>query len=276
MTASRRLLVLVKQVPETENVKLDPETGTMLRSAADAVLNPLDLHAVEEAVRIRERSAGKVSVSILSMGPPIAKEAVRDALALGCDSGFLVTGKELAGADTWATAYTLAQAIRTLGGFTLVLCGERATDGETGQVGPMTAAFLNLPILTYVSRIVALEETAVTAQRAIEGGHETVECQLPAVISVVKEINEPRLPTLAGKIRARQADICVLGPDDIDAERTNLGLAGSPTRVVKVYYPRLARAGRILSTQTTPIDACVAEVADFVNSVLGLPKRIKG
>jgi electron transfer flavoprotein beta subunit len=269
------VLVLVKQVPDTENVKLDPVTGTMLRGAADAVLNPLDLHAIEEALRIRERAGGNVQVSVLSMGPPMANEAVREALALGCNEGFLVTGKEFAGADTWATAYALSQAIRALGGFDLVLSGERATDGETGQVGPMTAAFLDLPILTYVSQIVGVEGTRLIAQRAIEGGHEVVECEFPAVVAVVKETNEPRLPTLEGKMRARRSDICVLGPGDIDAEPTNLGLAGSPTRVVKVYYPSFTRAGRILSTQTISIEECVAEVAEFLSSILTLREGSK-
>ncbi len=270
MVQIRRVLVLVKQVPDTENVKLDPATGTMLRSAADAVLNPLDLHAVEEAMRIQERAQGDVHVSVLSMGPPMAKEAVREALALGCNEGFLVTGKEFAGADTWATAYALSQAIRALGAFDLILSGERATDGETGQVGPMTATFLDLPLLTYVSQIVSVEPSRLIAQRAIEGGHEVVECTLPAVVSVVKEINEPRLPTLEGKMRARRAEISVLGPGDIGADPVNLGLAGSPTRVVKVYYPSLTRAGRVLSTQTTPVEECAAEVVKLISVTVTL------
>lgn len=165
-----RLLVLVKQVPTTENVKMDQETGTMVRTAMEAVINPLDLYAVEEAVRIKEESDGDVQVSVLSMGPPMAADAVREAIAMGCDEGFLISGKEFAGADTWATAYALAKGIIALGEFDIVLCGERATDGETGQVGPMVGTFLDIPVLTYISGIDRISGEEIVACRAIEGG----------------------------------------------------------------------------------------------------------
>jgi electron transfer flavoprotein beta subunit len=198
----KRLLVLIKQVPATENVKMDETTGTMVRTAMEAVINPLDLYAVEEAVRIKEESEEDVQISVLSMGPPIAADAVKEAVAMGCDEGFLISGKEFAGSDTWATAYGLSQGISTLGEFDIILCGERATDGETGQVGPMVGAFLNYPILTYVSNISRINAEEIVFRRAIEGGHEVVQASMPVLVSVVKEINEPRLPTLSGKIRA--------------------------------------------------------------------------
>ncbi len=260
-----RVLVLVKQVPATENVKLD-ETGTMVRTGVDAVLNPLDLYAVEEAVRVKEEARDGLQVSVLSMGPPQAADAVREALAMGCDDGFLITGREFAGSDTWATAYALSCAIRTLGGADLVLCGERATDGETGQVGPMVGAFLDLSILTYVSRIEGIEDDRLVAHRAVEGGHEVMQTRLPALLSVVKEINEPRLPTLSGKMRARRATVKVLGATDIGADTRNLGLLGSPTRVVKVFYPTLTRAGERLSVETDSLATCLDRLEQLLEA----------
>lgn len=262
-----RLLVLVKQVPTTENVKMDQETGTMVRTAMEAVINPLDLYAVEEAVRIKEESDGDVQVSVLSMGPPMAADAVREAIAMGCDEGFLISGKEFAGADTWATAYALAKGIIALGEFDIVLCGERATDGETGQVGPMVGTFLDIPVLTYISGIDRISGEEIVACRAIEGGHELVQAGMPVLVSVVKEINEPRFPTLAGKIQAREANVPVLGPADINAEGEKLGLGGSPTRVVKVSYPTITRTGEIVSAENTSVEACVEQLVDFLKAV---------
>jgi electron transfer flavoprotein beta subunit len=262
----KRLWVLVKQVPATENVKMDEETGTMVRAGVEAVINPLDLYAVEEAIRIKERNNGEVQVSVVSMGPPSAVEAIREAIAMGCDEGFLISGREFAGADTWATAYTLSKALSSLGGFDLVLCGERATDGETGQVGPMVGAMLDLPVLTYVSRIELRDEDGLIAKRAIEGGHELVQCPVPALLSVVKEINEPRLPTLKGKISARGMDVPVLTAEAIGADCALLGLTGSPTRVVQVFYPTLTRTGAIVSTETSSVEECVDRLVEFLKA----------
>jgi len=262
-----KILVLVKQVPATENVKMDEETGTMVRTAMEAVINPLDLYAVEEAVRIKEENEEDVQVSVLSMGPPMAADAVREAIAMGCDDGFLISGKEFAGADTWATAYTLAKGITALGEFDIVLCGERATDGETGQVGPMVGTFLDFPVLTYVSAIECINDGEIVVRRAIEGGDELVQANMPVLVSVVKEINEPRLPTLAGKIRARLAEVPVFGAADIKAEGKKLGLRGSPTRVVKIFYPTITRTGEIVSTETISVEACVERLVDFLKSV---------
>jgi len=263
----RKLLVLVKQVPATENVKMDETTGTMIRTAMEAVINPLDLYAVEEAVRIKEQSGDEAHITVLSMGPPMAESAIKEAIAMGCDDGFLICGKEFAGSDTWATAYGLAQGITSLGEFDLVLCGERATDGETGQVGPMVGAFLDMPVLTYVSAIDSFTKESIVARRAIEGGHEVVEGHLPLLVSVVKEINEPRLPTLGGKMRARKTEIPLLSSKDISAEGAKLGLGGSPTRVVKMFYPTITRTGKIVSTDGASVEVCVEQFMNFLKSV---------
>ena len=262
----RKLLVLVKQVPATENVKMNETTGTMVRTAMEAVINPLDLYAVEEAVQIKEQSEDDVHVTVLSMGPPMAESAIREAISMGCDDGFLICGKEFAGSDTWATAYGLSQAITSLGEYDLVLCGERATDGETGQVGPMVGAFLDLPVMTYVSAIDSFTKESIVAHRAIEGGHEVVEGPLPLLVSVVKEINEPRLPTLGGKIRARKTEIALLSSKDINADSAKLGLSGSPTRVVKMFYPTITRTGSIVSTEDISVEECVEQLVKFLKS----------
>jgi len=250
----KRILVLVKQVPTTESVRLNEETGTMIRTGSEAAINPLDLHAVEEAVRIKEASAEEITITVLSMGPPQAQSAIREALAMGCDEGILLSGREFAGADTWATAYTLVQGLHTLEPIDLVLCGERATDGETGQVGPMVATLWGAPLLTYVSRL-RCDRERVVADRAIEGGTERVSCSLPAVVCVLRELNEPRLPTLAGKVKAHDWDLKVLNGEAIKADASLLGLNGSPTRVVKVVYPSFQRKTELFSAVDEGIEA---------------------
>ena len=262
----KRVLVLVKHVPTTEQVKMDPETGTMVRDGLDMTINPLDLHAVEEAIRIGERRHEDVDITAVTMGPLHAGDAVREAMAMGCTGALHLCSKAFGGSDTWATAYALSQGVRHVGRFDLILCGERATDGETGQVGPMVGAMLGVPVLTYVSRIdIAPGGQSIVAHRAVEGGHEIVQSPLPALVCVVKEINEPRLPTLRGKITARHADIPVWGPDEIGAETSLIGLEGSPTRVVSVTYPTLARAGELESVDQSSIEDCVDRLLRFLH-----------
>ena len=235
-----RMIVPIKQVPETSAVRMDPETGTMIREGVEAIVNPLDLYAIETALRLKETEGGEVIA--ISMGPPRAMEALREAIAMGCDRAVLLSHKAFAGADTWATGLALAGAIRRLGTFDLVVCGERATDGDTGQVGPGLAAFLDLPVATYVARLEPGHDGTVTVRRLVEEGYEVLRMRLPAVVTVVKEIAVPRLPTLRGKRRARETEIPTWGPADIGLAEDTVGLRGSPTRVVKIFRPKLARA----------------------------------
>jgi electron transfer flavoprotein beta subunit len=259
-----KIVVLIKQVPATDKVKMDEETGTMIRDGVESEVNPLDLYAVEEAVRVKERIGSEVEIIVLSMGPKKAEEALRSAIALGCDRGYLLSDRKFAGSDTWATAYTLSMAIRKIvKNFDLILCGERATDGETGQVGPEVGAYLGLPILTYVSKIEAFENGKLIAHRAVEGGHEVVESPLPTLISVVKEINTPRMPNFSGKMKAKKAEIPVLTAEDIGAEEGRLGLKGSPTRVVKIFRPQVARKGTVVSC-TGNVQGAVDGLVDFL------------
>ena len=259
-----KIVVLIKQVPATDNVKMDEETGTMIREGIESEINPLDLYAIEEAVRIKERTGEGVEISVISMGPKKAEEAIRSAIALGCDRGYLLSDRKFAGSDTWVTAYALSTGIKKIvEGFDLVLCGERATDGETGQVGPEVGAYLGLPVLTYVSKIEEISNGKIVAHRAIEGGHEVVEAPLPMLISVVKEINTPRMPNFSGKMKAKKAEIPLLTADDIGADESRLGLKGSPTRVVKIFRPQVARKGKIVSAAGDP-DGAVDGLVDFL------------
>lgn len=237
-----RIVVPVKQVPETDAVKMDEATGTMIRDGVEAIVNPLDLYAIEIAIRLREAHGGEVVA--VSMGPPKAVAAVKEAVAMGCDSGVLISDKAFAGSDTWATSYVLAEAIKTLGECQFVICGERATDGDTGQVGPGIAAWLDLPVATYVSRIESVAAGSCRVHRLVEDGYEVLDVTTPAVLTVVKEVAPPRLPTLRGKQKARKMDVPILGPADLDVKPEYLGLNGSPTRVVRISRPRVARECR--------------------------------
>lgn len=238
------IFVLMKQVPGTSNVKMDENTGTMIRTEHENVMNPLDENALEEALKIKG-SRDDVTVVGISMGPPPAKKVLEEAIAMGADSGALLSDRGFSGSDTLATARPLARAIETLrggrlGADDLVLCGERATDGETGQVGPMVSSLLGIPVATYV-RSVRAGDGYVDVERVVEDGFERVRLSLPAVLTVVKDINQPGFPTLAGKIAARKVEIPVLTMEDLGLCADDTGLRGSPTRVVRVFRPKFAR-----------------------------------
>jgi electron transfer flavoprotein beta subunit len=263
-----RIIVPVKQVPETSSVRMDPETGTIVRDGATAIVNPLDLYAIEAAVQLREKHGG--SVEVISMGPRKAEAAIREALAMGCDRGHLLSDKAFGGADTWATSYVLAQAIRSLGEFDLVLAGERATDGDTGQVGPGIASWLEIPCVTYVADIV-VEQGAETnesprtlrLERLVENGYQQLKVRLPALLTVVKEIATPRLPTLSGKKRSIRAEVPILGTKDLNVEPSYIGLNGSPTRVVRIRTPKVTRGGNRIDARESPTHA-VDELVAFL------------
>ncbi len=258
-----RIVCPIKQVPETSSVKMDEATGTMIREGVEAIVNPLDLYAVETALRLRESLGGEVVA--ISMGPPGAIAALREVVAMGCDSAVLLSNRAFAGSDTWATGRALSAAIKTLGHFDLILCGERATDGDTGQVGPGIAAFLELPVVTYVGGIDAADAKSLRVRRLVEDGHEVLDVTLPAVLTVVKEIGEARLPTLHGKRRARTLDVPVKGPDEIGVAREEIGLNGSPTRVVKIFRPKVARECRkVVARDEAAVENAVSELVAFL------------
>ena len=201
-----KIVVCVKQVPATGEQRLDPVTGTVIREGVASILNPFDAYALEEAVRLKERLGGEITV--LSMGVPSTQETLKRALAVGADRAVLLSGRAFAGADTLATARALALAIRKLGGTDLVLCGRMATDGDTAQVGPMLAELLGIPHAADVSRVERVEDGRVTLERMSDDGYRAERLPLPSLLTVVKEINVPRLPLGDGRSarRARRSD----------------------------------------------------------------------
>lgn len=234
-----RIIVPIKQVPETKNVRMDEKTGTVIREGVESIVNPLDLYSIELAIELKEKYGGEVIA--ISMGPPKAAEALREAVAMGVDSAVLVSDKVFGGSDTWATSCVLAAGIRKIGDWDLVICGERATDGDTGQVGPGIAAFLDVPVVTYVSGVESFGGRMFHVKRLVEDGYEVLSGQMPLVLTVVKEVSDPRLPTLRGKQRAKKLEIPVWDNGILGIDAAKIGLAGSPTRVVKIAKPKVTR-----------------------------------
>ena len=258
------IIVPIKQVPETGNVKMDEKTGTMIREGVESIVNPLDLYAIECALLLKEAHGGKITV--LSMGPPKAEKAIREALSMGCDEGILLSDRAFAGSDTWATSYVRASAIKTLGAYDFIIAGIRATDGDTGQVGPEIASMLDLPLATFVSNIVDIGENSLTVERLVERGYETVRLPRPCLITVINEIGFPRLPTLRGKQNARQKEVPTKNNESIHVDAKNLGLEGSPTRVVKIMKPKVTRKGELFDTRKLGVKKTVEKLVDFLET----------
>ncbi|MEA3506085.1 MAG: electron transfer flavoprotein subunit beta/FixA family protein [Elusimicrobiota bacterium] len=251
-----RIVVCIKQVPDTTDVKINPETNTLIREGVDSIINPFDNYAIEEGLRIKEKLAGEVIV--MTMGPPQAESALREALALGCDEAVLLSDRNFAGADTWATSYTLARGIKKIGEVDLVICGKQAIDGDTAQVGPGIAEMLDLPCITYVGKIDEIDENGFIARRMTESGHNIIKSPLPAVITVVKEINEPRMPSLRGKMNARKADIQLYTAADMACNLESIGQMGSPTVVKKIFAPPVKGKGEIFKGEPAETAAKLA------------------
>jgi len=258
-----KIVVCVKQVPDTTNVRIDPQTNTLIREGVASIINPFDMYAIEEGIRLKENLGAEVI--ILSMGPPQAEEAIREALSMGADTGILVSDRAFAGSDTWATSYTLSKAIEKIGDFSLILCGKQAADGDTAQVGPGIATHLDIPQVTYVKKIEEITKDSAKVERMTEEGYEVIETPLPALFTVVKELNVPRLPSLKGKMRAKSAEIAKWTADDMDVEPENLGLEGSPTQVVKIFTPPAREGGEMLSGDTQEV---VEKLADKLKDVV--------
>ena len=237
------IVVCLKQVPGTTEVKIDPETNTLIRQGIKNIVNPFDTYALEEGVRLKERYGGKVTA--ISMGPPQAEEMLREAISTGADEAILLSDAAFAGSDTLATAYTLANAINKIQEYDLIICGRQTIDGDTGQVGPELAEMLGIPFTAYVSKVEEVESGRMRVQRMVEDGHEVIQMPLPGVITVVKEINVPRLPSLRGMARAKSAVIPVWTAEELDVDRNMIGLSGSATRVVKVFFPQRVHRGEI-------------------------------
>jgi electron transfer flavoprotein beta subunit len=254
-----KIAVCIKQVPDTTEVKINPETNTLVREGVASITNPFDEFAVEEALLTKEKYGGEIHV--ITMGPPQAVEILRNALAVGVDKVYLVSDKAFAGADTLATAYTLAKTIEKIGGADLVICGKQAIDGDTAQVGPGIATRLGIPQLTYVAKVreIDLAKKKIVVERMLENGREVVEASLPVLITVVKDINEPRLPSLLGIKKAAKAQIPTLTAAEIGVDENKAGLKGSPTWVSKIFSPEARGGGEVLKGELTEVVPLLVE-----------------
>jgi electron transfer flavoprotein beta subunit len=248
------IVVLVKQVPNTTEVRIDPKTGNLIREGVESIINPEDRHALEAALNIRETAGGKVTV--LTMGPPQAMEAVCEAISMGADQGILLSDRAFAGADTWATSTVLGMAINRIGEFDLVIAGRQAVDGDTAQIGPQVAEFLDIPQLTYVRKLEAAEGKIVV-ERVIETGCERIEAPTPVLVTVLASLNEPRHPTVQGLLFATsdRAPIKIWNAADIGAKVPDLGLAGSLTQVIRTFTPKEARDTKYLEGSPASVAA---------------------
>ena len=255
------IVVCMKQVPESTEVRVDPETKALIREGVKGIINPFDENAVEAALELREAHGGKVTV--ISMGPPQAEESLRQALAMGADEAILLTDAASRGSDTLATSYTLAQMVRKLGDCDLILCGKQAIDGDTGQVGPGLAERLGISQITFAIGV-AISDGELRARRVLDDFFEVVEVKLPAVVTVVKQINEPRHPSMRNVLRAKRAEIAKWSLEDLDADPTQTGFDGSPTQVIEVWPPERKSGGKMLEGSAEEI---VEEIADVIKGI---------
>lgn len=242
-----KIVVCVKQVPESNNVKFDPITHNLVRGTAGGRLNPFDKNAIEAALRLREQCGG--SVDVLTMGPPSAEEALRDGLAMGADEAYLLSSRAFGGADTLATGHTIAAGIRQIGDVDLVIFGRQAVDADTGQVGPITAELLDQPQATFVSKITPSGDNSLRVVRDLDDRQQTVKLTLPAVITVRSELNTPRYETPVNIQDSFAKPLTVWNEQDLALDGSTIGLAGSPTVVTRVYEPEAAgRQAKALSS----------------------------
>ena len=245
------IAVCVKQVPDTANVRINPETNTLMREGVESITNPFDEYALEQALRLKDAHGARVTA--VTMGPPQAVVTLREALARGADDAVLISDRAFAGADTWATSYVISQAIKKLKpAVDLVLFGKQAIDGDTAQVGPGVSEFLKYSLVTYARSITFGPDGKFTAETLMDEGMEVVEGELPAVITVVKESPPPRYATLAGWMRARQVEIPAWDATRLKAVPDLCGLKGSPTRVVKIFAPPVKSGGTRMDGREMP------------------------
>ncbi|MGO9951951.1 MAG: electron transfer flavoprotein subunit beta/FixA family protein [Dissulfurispiraceae bacterium] len=251
-------IVCIKQVPDTAEVRINPETNTLIREGVPSIINPYDLHAVEAALQVREKVGGKVTV--ITMGPPQAEQALRETVSMGVDDIRLISDRAFAGSDTWATSYTLSKAIEKLG-YDIIFCGKQAIDGDTAQVGPEIAEFLNIPHVAYVKKVEDVSASSIKVHRLMDDGYDVVESSVPVLLTVVKEINIPRLPSLKGKMAAKKAIIEKMDANTIGADIDNVGLKGSPTQVKNIFAPQTKHDRKILEGNLEQqIDALIEEL----------------
>ncbi|MFH0822069.1 MAG: electron transfer flavoprotein subunit beta/FixA family protein [Pseudomonadota bacterium] len=255
------IVVLIKQVPNTTEVRLDPKTGNLIREGIDTIINPDDLVALEAAITLKEKLGAEITV--LTMGPPQAIDALSEAMGMGADKAVLLSDRAFAGADTWATSFTLGKAVQRLGDFDLVLAGRQAIDGDTAQVGPQVADFLGLYQVTYVFDIEDVTADYVTVKRRLEDGYERIQCRLPALLTVIPGAGKPRYPLMSNLLLAccERAPIQIWNAADIGVTTADVGLEGSLTQVMKTFAPKFERRSEFLEGGT--VEAVVNLVERF-------------
>lgn len=256
------IIVFIKQVPDTADIKIDPNTNTLVREGVRAVVNVFDLNAIETALKLREDHGGYITV--ITMGPPQAKKALQHALAMGVDEAVLLSSRSFAGSDTWATSYALSQSVRRVGHYDLLICGKQAIDGDTAQVGPGIAAHLNIPQVTYVRKIDSVDDKSITVERQTEVGSDIIRVEFPCLITVLKEMNIPRFTGLKGKIKAKRSRIKTLNEENLECDLSMVGLDGSPTEVNKIFAPPQHKACKPVVATDENMSKVVGEVGEFL------------
>ncbi len=248
-----KIIVCVKQVPDTTEVKINKETGTLIRDGVPSILNPDDANALEEALRLKDTNKD-VHVTVVSMGPPQAEEMLRECLAMGADEAVLLSDRAFGGSDTWSTSNAIASGIKTLGEYDIIFAGRQAIDGDTAQVGPQIAEKLDIAQVTYVQSF-EMQGKDVVVKRQLEDGHEMIKVQTPVLLTAVKELNEPRYMAVDKIFEAYKKDIKVLGINDLDITTEDVGLKASPTRVFRSFTPDMKTAGIMI--EKAPKEAAI-------------------
>lgn len=251
-----KIIVCAKQVPDTNEVRIDPVKNTLIREGVPSILNHDDANALEEALRIKDAIPGTV-VTVVSMGPPQAKDMLLECLAMGADEAILASDRALGGSDTWATSNALAAAIRKIGDFDIIFAGRQAIDGDTAQVGPQIAEKLDIPQVTYVMEA-ELESGGLVVKRALEDGYERIRVKMPCMLTAIKELNKPRYMSIGGIYEALGKEIPVWGADALGVDGNEVGLEASPTNVFRSFTPAAKGKGMLLEGD------CAKDVAQLL------------
>lgn len=236
-----RIIVCVKQVPDTNEIKINPDTGTLIRDGVPSILNPDDANALEQALKIKNDKPD-TEVVVLTMGPPQAKDMLQECIAMGADDGILLSDRALGGSDTWATSNAITAAIKKIGKYDIIFAGRQAIDGDTAQVGPQIAEKLGIPQVTYVKEF-SMENDGIIVKRALENGYELLKVQPPCVFTTIKELNSPRYMSIKGILKAGEQELKTWNAEDIGVDLTTVGLKASPTNVFKSFTPKPKGAG---------------------------------
>ena len=255
-----KILVCVKQVPNTNEVKINPKTGTLIRDGVESILNPDDDNALEAALQMKDGNTD-TTVTVITMGPPQAKEVLVECMAKGADDSVLLSSRAFGVADTWATSNTIAGAIKRIADYDIIFAGRQAIDGDTAQVGPQIAEKLGIPQVTYVERIISCNGKEVTVRRQLEDGYEVIQVPMPCLLTVVKELNKPRYMSVKGIYEAYEKDITVWNENDIPVRADEIGINASPTKVFRSFTPD--PKGKGIMIEGTPKEAAAKVIGEL-------------